>query len=126
MIVVDTSALVAILKREALREACIEALDQNRTCMSAGTLVECFVTAEWNGVGDEMRRIVRAFGPEIIPVTDDTVHQAHLAYKRWGKGRHPAALNFGDCFSYVAAKERRLALLFVGNDFSQTDIRSAL
>lgn len=126
MIVVDTSALVAILKREPLREVCIETLDQNPTCMSAGTLVECFVTSEWNGVGDEMRQLIEALEPEIVPVTDETAYQAHLAYKRWGKGRHPARLNFGDCFSYVAAKERQLPLLFVGNDFSQTDIRSAL
>ncbi|MBK8083801.1 MAG: type II toxin-antitoxin system VapC family toxin [Devosia sp.] len=126
MIVVDTSALVAILKREPLRDACIEALDQNAACMSAGTLVECFVTAEWNGVGDEMRRMIGALAPQIIPVTDETAYEAHLAYKRWGEGRHPAGLNFGDCFSYVAATQRSLPLLFVGNDFSQTDIVSAL
>ena len=124
MIVVDTSALVAILKREAHRDACIEALDKNRTCMSAGTLVECFVTAEWNGAGDEMRRMVGALAPRIVPVTEEAAYQAHLAYRRWGKGRHPAKLNFGDCFSYVLAKELGCPLLFVGNDFSQTDIAS--
>jgi len=126
VIVVDTSALVAILKREAIRDACLEALDQNRTCMSAGTLVECFVTAEWNGVGGEMRRLVDALAPQIIPVTEETSHYAHLAYKQWGKGVHPAALNFGDCFSYVAARHGNLPLLFVGDDFSQTDIQSVL
>jgi ribonuclease VapC len=126
VIVVDTSALVAILKREVLRDACLEALDQSRSCMSAGTLVECFVTAEWNRVGSEMRRMIEALAPQIIPVTEETAHQAHLAYKRWGKGIHPAALNFGDCFSYVAARQEKLPLLFVGNDFSQTDIESVL
>lgn len=126
MIVIDTSALVAILTREPFRDACIEALDQNRTCMSAGTLVECFVTAEWKGVGGEMRRMIDALAPQIIPVTEETARYAHLAYKQWGKGIHPAALNFGDCFSYVAAQQGNLPLLFVGNDFSQTDIRSVL
>ncbi len=126
MIVVDTSALVAILKREPLRDACIEALDQNRICMSAGTLVECFVTAEWNRVGGEMRRMIEALAPQIIPVTEETAQQAHLAYRRWGKGVHPASLNFGDCFSYAVARQEKLPLLFVGNDFSQTDIESVL
>jgi len=94
--------------------------------MSAGTLVECFVTAEWNGVGGDMRKLIEMLAPEIIQVTQDTAYDAHLAYKRWGKGVHPASLNFGDCFSYVLAKQRKLPLLFVGNDFSQTDIVSAL
>ena len=94
--------------------------------MSAGTLVECFVTAEWNGGGDEMRRLIGVLAPRIVSVTEEAAHQAHLEYKRWGKGRHPAKLNFGDCFSYVLAKELGRPLLFVGNDFSQTDIASVL
>lgn len=126
MIVVDTSALVAICCGEPTRDACIDALDQHATCISAGTLVECFVTAEWKGVGGEMRKLVAALAPEVVPVTEEMAYQAQLVYRQWGKGMHPAALNFGDCFSYVVAKQRRLPLLFVGNDFSQTDIESAL
>lgn len=126
MIVVDSSALVAIIRRETKRDVCLDALDKNSTCMSAGTLVECFVTAEWKGVGVEMRSLVAALAPDVIPVTEDTAYQAHLAYRQWGKGIHPAALNFGDCFSYVLAKQKRLPLLFIGNDFSQTDIESVL
>ncbi len=88
--------------------------------------MECFVTAEWNGVGDEMRRMIGALAPQIIPVTDETACDAHIAYKRWGKIRHPAGLTFGDCFSYAAVTQRSLPLLFVGSDFSQTDIVSDL
>ena len=126
MMVVDTSALVAIVRREPLRDACIEALDRGETWMSAGTMVECFVTSEWKGVGSEMRRLVEALAPKIIPVTSDTAYEAQLAYRRWGKGRHRASLNYGDCFSYAAAKHFGCPLLFVGNDFSQTDIASVL
>lgn len=126
MIVVDTSALVAIIKHEPARDACINALDENRTCMSAGTLVECFVTSEWKGVGGEMRRLIELLAPQIVPVTAETAYDAQLAYRQWGKGLHPAALNFGDCFSYVTAKQERLPLLFTGNDFSQTDIASVI
>jgi ribonuclease VapC len=126
VIVVDSSALVAIIRWESKRDICLAALDQRRSCMSAGTLVESFITAEWKGVGPEMRRLVEALAPEIVPVTEETAHQAQLAYRQWGKGLHPAGLNFRDCFSYVVAKQRRLPLLFIGNDFSRTDIESVL
>lgn len=62
----------------------------------------------------------------IQPVTATQAAFARRAYRNFGKGRHPAQLNYGDCFSYALAKDRRESLLFVGSDFSQTDIESAL
>lgn len=127
MIVVDTSALIAILRTGAKREACLDALDRFPSpFMSAGTMVECFVVAEGKGVGARMRGLLDAIQPSVVPVDEEFAHQAHMAFRQWGKGRHPAALNFGDCFSYVLAKQQRSPLLFVGNDFSQTDIESVL
>lgn len=125
--IVDSSALMAILQREPLRDACLNALDRfSSHYISAGTLVECFVVAEGKSIGGDMRTLVGALRPTVLPVDEEFAYQAHMAFRRWGKGRHPAALNFGDCFSYVAAKQTRMPLLFTGNDFSQTDIRSAL
>jgi ribonuclease VapC len=127
VIVVDTSALVAILRSEPLRAACLDALERYPSpFISAGTLVECFIVAEDKGVGGRMRSLIDALQPEIILVDQEFAYQAHMAFRQWGKGRHPAALNFGDCFSYVAAKQKRASLLFIGNDFSQTDIESVL
>ena len=66
-----------------------------------------------------------SLGFEIVPVTEASARSAAAAYDRWGKGIHPAALNFGDCFSYALAKSRGEALLFKGQDFSRTDVKSA-
>jgi len=59
---------------------------------------------------------------EIVPVDEDQAQIARSAWRRFGKGRHPAALNYGDCFAYALAKSRSAPLLFVGDDFAQTDI----
>ncbi len=64
--------------------------------------------------------------PEIVAVTADQARVARTAYQLYGRGRHPAALNYGDCFSYALAKVTGEPLLFKGNDFSQTDIKPAL
>ena len=65
-------------------------------------------------------------GIELAPVDADQAHIARLAFREYGKGRHPAGLNFGDCFSYALARAEGLPLLFKGNDFAQTDIEPAL
>jgi ribonuclease VapC len=126
VIVVDTSALLAIIIGEPEREICLTALgsDGDRY-ISAGTLVEAFVSCERKGlIGIE--DLVEALELKVHAVDADASWLALEAYRRWGKGRHPARLNFGDCFSYVAARQLDCPLLFVGNDFSQTDIRGAL
>lgn len=127
MIAVDTSALMAVLLREPERDRCLHLLDTApQMAMSAGTLTEAFVAAEYRGVGSSMELLVANLALEIVPVSAETAARALLAFRAWGKGRHPARLNFGDCFAYTLAKERNCPLLFIGNDFSQTDIRSAL
>ncbi|MGO9740010.1 MAG: type II toxin-antitoxin system VapC family toxin [Roseiarcus sp.] len=112
MIVVDSSALIAIVLREPDAEACFLAMrGRGPVHVSAATLAETLIVA--------IRK-------NIEPVTEADARNAADAFRRWGKGRHPAALNYGDCFAYALAKELNCPLLFVGGDFSDTDIVSAL
>lgn len=118
---------MAILREEVTKDACFAALSADVDVrISAGTLVEAYVASEYRGVGALMVSLIATLKLEVVPVTAETAEFARLAFQRWGKGRHPATLNFGDCFSYALAKQLDCPLLFVGNDFSQTDIRSAL
>lgn len=71
-------------------------------------------------------RVIAEFGFEVVAVTSASALRAADAYERWGKGRHPARLNFGDCFAYEVAKYHSCRLLYVGRDFSQTDIEGVL
>lgn len=127
MIVLDTSALLAVLQREAAYEACKAALGREpQVLMSAGTLAEALVVAGRRNVGREMTELIDTLGVEIVPVTAAVSRRIAAAYARWGKGVHPAGLNFGDCFAYALAQENACALLYVGDDFARTDVRSAL
>jgi ribonuclease VapC len=127
VIVVDTSALVAMLANEMHASACEVAFQsENRVLISAGTMLEALIVATRRGFGQQMRELLTSTAIEIIDVTPERVELAAEAYSRWGKGLHPAALNYGDCFAYAAAKEFGCPLLFVGNDFSQTDISPAV
>jgi ribonuclease VapC len=127
MIVVDTSALMAIVLNEPKSEACIKALQaEAEVLISAGTLAEAFVVSSRRRVGSAMARLLDNFDFEIETVTPLSAQQIGQGYERWGKGIHPAGLNFGDCFAYALAKERSCPLLFVGDDFSKTDVASAL
>lgn len=74
----------------------------------------------------DLENLLSELAVRTIPFTEDDIQKALLAFEHFGKGRHPAALNFGDCFSYALAKKRADRLLFVGNDFSQTDLRPAM
>ncbi len=126
MIVVDTSALMAILLGEADSDACMDVLESAEAlAISAGTTAEALIVADRRGVGEEMRRLLDGLGFEIAPVTSASARLVADAYARWGKGSHPAGLNFGDCFAYALASERAAPLLYVGVDFAQTDIASA-
>lgn len=127
MTVVDTSALIAVLLNEADAIACAEVLEaEPDLLMSAGTLVEALVVAGRRGLAGEMDELVDGLAIEIVPLTLSDARRVADAYGRLGKGLHPAALNFGDCFAYSLAKARDCALLFVGADFARTDIRPAL
>lgn len=126
MIVVDTSALMAILLEEAEADRCADVLEaEDRILISSGTLAEALIVALRRSRKSEMDRLVAELGFEIVGVTAATVRNVVQAYERWGKGIHPAGLNFGDCFAYALAKERGCRLLYVGDDFSRTDLDGA-
>ncbi|WP_347379669.1 type II toxin-antitoxin system VapC family toxin [Methylobacterium sp. Leaf466] len=127
MIVVDSSVFVAILQHETEAAALSRALAlASERMMSAATYLECAMIAEGRFGG---RAVVytwltrRDIG--IHPVDHALAQRAADAFARYGKGRHPAGLNFGDCFSYALAQALGAPLLFKGNDFSRTDIAIA-
>ena len=125
MIAVDTSALMAIVLGEAEADACIKVLEaETEVLVSAGTVAEALIVAARRNVGEEMARLIDGLGFEIVTVTAASARRIAQAYERWGKGVHPASLNFGDCFAYEVAKEHSCRLLFVGDDFSKTDVES--
>ena len=127
MIVVDTSAVVAILRREAdgpaLRAAIIGAA---RILISAASVVElAAVSSRDETLFEDVRDFLNEPFVVVEPVDRDQAAAAVDAYRRFGKGRHPAGLNLGDVFAYALARTRGLPLLFKGGDFSQTDIEPA-
>jgi ribonuclease VapC len=127
MIVVDTSALVAVLLDEPGAEACASILETEEECLiSAVTLAEAMIVTERRGAAAELMTMLDGLALEVVPVTTATARAVAAIYRRFGKGHHPAALNFGDCFAYALARERACPLLFVGNDFSRTDVTPAI
>jgi len=127
MIAIDTSALLAIVLAEPASDACIAALENEaRVLMSAGTLAEALAVADRRMRAREMTWLIEGIGIEIVPVTPAVARRVAEAYERWGKGVNPAGLNFGDCFSYEVAKQHSCPLLFVGENFSKTDVESVL
>lgn len=128
--VIDTSALVALLTGEAATDALTRALSRAPVCyVSTATLVEAGIVIHAR-LGDhgerELDLLVQRCGIIPVPVSESQAEGARRAYRQFGKGRHPAALNFGDCFSYALAVELDQPLLFVGDDFAKTDVRTAL
>ncbi len=127
MIAVDTSALMAIVLNEPQADICMAVIEQaDGLLISAGTVAEALIVAERRNIGDEIAALISGVGFEIVSVTAASARAIADAYSRWGKGVHPAALNFGDCFAYALAVAHNCALLYVGDDFSRTDVRSAL
>jgi ribonuclease VapC len=123
--VVDTSALVAILLLEQDASTYAEAIaGAESAVMSAASYVELTIIAISRGARGraELEATLSDALIEIVPVTIDQAHIAADAYERYGRGRHPAALNFGDCFAYALAKSRNEPLLFKGADFGLTDV----
>jgi ribonuclease VapC len=127
MIAVDTSALMAIILGEAEADACIKVLEsETEVLISAGTVAEAMIVAVRVNVADEMASIIDGLGFNVVTVTAASARRVAQAYERWGKGIHAAALNFGDCFAYEVAKEHSCGLLFIGDDFSKTDLQRVL
>ena len=118
---------MAIVLDEPQAEACIAALEaEDQILISAGTMAEALIVSARRGVGTEMAGVIDGLGFEVVSVTPASARRVAEAYARWGKGVSPAALNFGDCFAYEAAKEHACRLLYAGDDFSKTDIVSVL
>jgi ribonuclease VapC len=127
MIAVDTSALMAIALGEKEANACIKILEtETEVVISAGTVAEALIVAARRNIGEEVSRMIDGLGFQIVSVTPASARRIAAAYTRWGRGAHPAGLNFGDCFSYEVAKEHSCPLLSVGDDFSRTDLEHAL
>ena len=127
MIAVDTSALMAILLNEPEAPACTAALEtEGRLLISAGTVAELLIVAGRRKLLEEANALIGGLGFEIIGVTSESARRVADSYARWGKGIHPAALNFGDCFAHAMATEYRCRLLYVGADFARTDIVGVL
>jgi ribonuclease VapC len=124
--VLDTSALLAILQDEPERRAFTEAIEAaDSRAFSTANYVECSIVIEVRfgaeGVRDLDLLIERA-GIELVPLDVDQARIARLAFSRFGKGRHRAGLNFGDCFAYALAMTRGEPLLHKGDDFLHTDL----
>jgi len=130
LIVIDSSALVAILRDEPERRPFIDAIvDHGEPRLSAATYVEASMVMELR-LGDrggrEIDVLIEDVGMAIVPVDQAQATIAREAFRRFGKGRHRAALNFGDCFVYALAKTLDASVLFKGNDFALTDLKRAL
>ena len=130
MIVLDTSALIAITNHEPERRRFLEIIAAADRCLiSAVTLLEMrIVTFGRFGAGgiDQLAEWLATFDPEIVTFDADLSDAAFGAFRVYGKGIHPQArLNFGDCASYGLAKARDLPLLYKGDDFAATDIKPA-
>ncbi|MYE20757.1 MAG: type II toxin-antitoxin system VapC family toxin [Rhodospirillales bacterium] len=124
--VIDTSALVAILQDEPERGAFNEAIEAaDRRSMSVVSFVEASMILETRFGPDGVRAldlVIAKADIELVPVDAEQAHAARTAFRAYGKRRHPAGLNFGDCFAYALARTLGEPLLFNGSDFSLTDV----
>lgn len=131
MIAVDTSALVAVLFNESDAVVYADALLRHRggCVVAAPTLLEATMVIEGRlgpAGGTLLHTLLQRVSAEVATFDADVAMSAIAAWQRFGKGRHVAGLNYGDCISYALASTRGIPLLFKGQDFAQTDIRSAL
>jgi ribonuclease VapC len=126
--VLDTSAVVAILFDEPGRRGLTEAVEADPVrLLSAASLLECALVVEarrGEPAGRELDLLLHRACVDTISVTADHVEIARQAWRRYGKGHHAAALNFGDYFAYALARASGEALLYVGEDFAHTDVPS--
>ena len=127
--VIDTSGLLAILLDEPERRAFNEAIEATASrAMSVANFVEISIIIESRFGADGLRDLdafIERAGIELAAVDLEQGNVARRAFSRFGKGRHPAGLNYGDCFAYALATVRGEPLLYKGNDFPQTDVVAA-
>jgi len=128
--VIDTSALIAILFGEPEALSFTRAVaDESRKLISAFNDLETGIVVEarkGEAGGRELDLLLHRAQIEIVAMTADQAELARTAWRKYGRGNHPAGLNIGDCCAYALAKYSGESLLFKGNDFSQTDIRPAI
>ena len=124
--VLDTSAVLAILQNERERRAFSEALAAAETrAMSTATFVESSIVLEARYGADAVRDfdlLLSKAQIALVPLDAEQAHLARQAFRRFGKGRHPASFNLGDCFAYALARSLGEPLLFKGNDFRRSDV----
>lgn len=127
--VLDTSAVLAVLFDEPERPDFVRTIARSpRTLISSATLVECSIVVEarhGEAAGRELDLLLHRAGVRTVAVDAEQALLARAAWRRYGKGRHPAGLNFGDVFSYALARAKGEALLYKGDDFAKTDIDAA-
>jgi ribonuclease VapC len=128
--VIDTSALIAVMNDEPDAGRYEDAITRDsRRLMSLASVLEAAIVLE-KRFGQEGPRaldeLLRRLPIEAVSVDGDQLEWARHAHHTYGRGRHPAALNFGDCFSYALAKSTGERLIYKGADFSRTDVKSAL
>jgi ribonuclease VapC len=128
--VLDTSAIIAILFDEPDAEVLEKQIvDDPVRLVSAGSVIEATIIIEsrlGEAGGREFDLWLQRASIEIVPVDVEQTEMARRAWRRFGKGRHPAGLNYGDCFSYAPAMTRDEPLLFKGNDFARTDVKRCI
>ena len=127
--IVDSSAIMAILNEEPEAEACLAAIRATRQAkMSAATFLECALVVDGYGRVDlsaDLEPMVERLGITVVPVSVEQVRLGRVAHQRFGRGSgHPARLNLGDCFAYALAKDTGEPLLYKGDDFVHTEVRS--
>ncbi len=128
MMVADTSALVAVLNNESESGSFLRAmLNEGEVLVSVATAVELMMVTMNRGDSIYQDAIAFLESPfiQLVPLDEPQLWAAVAAHRNFGRGRHPAGLNFGDTFAYALASTRELPLLYKGNDFAQTDIRTA-
>ena len=126
MIALDSSALIEVVAEQPMADACTDVLLRSDLVISAATLAEALIVSRRKKVARQLDQLIELLRLDVEDVDAAFAQRAAFAYARWGKGFHPADLNYGDSFSYALAEMYGCPLLYVGNDFAQTDIRSAL
>ena len=127
--VIDTSALLAVFLAEAEREHFLDLITQAEAChISAANVLETGIVLDarrGEAAGREFDLFLHQAGFEVVPADAEQIEIARVAWRKYGRGHHPAGLNFGDCFAYALAKVLDEPLLFKGDDFSHTDLTPA-
>lgn len=129
-VAIDTSALVAVVFGEPDAQSILAAMARHAgdLVIGAATLVEASIVVEakqGSPAAADLKLLLDSLRVTVVALDESQAAAAVAAWRRFGKGRHPAGLNLGDCYSYALARALGAALLFKGDDFTQTDIRQA-